>query len=210
MFPIHNSTAIYRTGERRDLAWTPIGERPLKALITPRCTNLTCNFNAVKRFEAKTAGDKPPPYSCLRIRFWKRKGFRNDTISYLLSPSITSGRGTGLRPRVLSHNRWVAPGFCRGDYPTLMKKRTEGDKPPPYNPSFKVLSGPKRSESRQLSSFVRARSVSVLTKPAYANPITSLKPGMSRKPCPLTLKAITFSSPVSLHFNASSMAQAIL
>jgi len=201
MFPIHNSTAIYRTGKRRDLAWTPIGERPLKALITPRCSNLTSNFNAVKRFEANTAGDKPPPYSCLRIRFWKRKGFRNDTISYLLSPSITSGRGTGLRPRVLSHNRWVAPGFCRGSSLTLMKKRTEGDKPPPYNPSFKVLSGPKPAaagESRRDS----------LT--AYANPITSLKPGMSRKPCPLTLKAITFSSPLSLHFKASSMAQAML
>jgi hypothetical protein len=33
------------------------------------------------------------------------------------------------------------------------------------------------------------------------------KPRMSRKPWPLTLKAITFFSLDSLHFNASSMAQ---
>jgi hypothetical protein len=43
----------------------------------------------------------------------------------------------------------------------------------------------------------------------YFNPITVRKPGMSGKPWPLTLKAITFFSPDSLHFSASSMAQRV-
>ena len=41
----------------------------------------------------------------------------------------------------------------------------------------------------------------------YSKSITALYPGISKKPCPLILKAITFFSPDSLHFNASSIAQ---
>jgi hypothetical protein len=45
---------------------------------------------------------------------------------------------------------------------------------------------------------------------SLSKPSTSAYPSMSMKPCPLTLNAMTFRSPVSLHLRASSMAQQML